>query len=161
MFTKEQIMSKEIQNGAFYDIAWERECKESSATKKSGISVWKATATVGQFGVEFENKEFVKNGDYHDNHEKGAIPEWLKFEWVVDNLIGRYIKSGKEFLRLNKVDNVKPTVQFFKEQNGIKTEITRAEAEALCIASEFTEKVNDSKCYSIPLEKLKSFARRH
>lgn len=159
--TKEEIINKEIRNGSFYDIAWTRECKESSATKKAGISVWKSTATVGQFGVEFENKSLVKDGDYRENHEKGAIPEWLKFEWVVKNLIGRYTKSGKEFLRLNKVENEFPHSVYYKEQNGVRTEITKAEAEMLCIASEFATKQNDSNCYTIPLEKLDSFARKH
>ena len=154
-----EIASKTLHNGSLYRLETKKDMKVLKANEKAGISVRKESSIVGQFGVKFQNKKQY-NAEYRANHTE-EVPEWLKFHWVIENLVGQYDKSGKQFLRLNVVESHKPTSRFFKTENGVETEITKDEAKALCLASEFPTKPNDSGCYTIPLERIVAFAENH
>ena len=155
-----EIANKKLHNGSLYRLETKKTMKVLKSTEKAGISLRKESTIVGQFGVRFENKKQF-NDEYKANHEVGNIPEHLKFHWVIENLVGEYDKSGKQFLRLNVVESHKPHSRFFKTENGVETEISKDEAKALCLASEFPTKPNDSGCYTIPLDRVVEFAENH
>ena len=96
---------------------------------------------------------------YNEAHEKGKLPEGLKFVWLVDNLVGKYL-NGTEFIRVNTTVNGNPHTVWTKVVNGVETVIDKAEAERLC-GSNAKSKPNDSGCVSVKLSDITSFARRH
>lgn len=157
--TVKEVASKKIRKGAFYDIAWKR----SVGTLKSAgnVAVFKATKMVGQFGVDFDNKSSVDWEAYNNAHERGGDNGALKFEWVIPDLVGRYLSNGREFLRVNTVDGAKPKTVWTKVENGVETVIDKAEAESLCGSKAKSSHSNDSGCISVPLENITSFARKH
>lgn len=158
--TLEQVKEKNIRKGSLYDISWKRNVATLKKNPDAeGVQVFKATSMVGQFEVEFDNKTTVDWASYNEAHEKGKLPEGLKFVWLVDNLVGKYL-NGTEFIRVNTTANGKPNTVWTKVVNGVETVIDKAEAERLC-GSNAKSKPNDSGCVSVKLSDITNFARRH
>ena len=159
----EEVVSKNIRKGCLYDISWAKPLETLKKNPEAqGVEVFKVCDAVGQFGVDFSNKTTVEWEQYNAEHERGEVPEHLKFEWIVEDVVARYIKSGTEFLRLNTTENTNTKVSFVKVKDGIETVITREEAIALCGAkAKPSDNKNDSGCLSIPLKNITSFARNH
>jgi len=159
--TIEEIKNKGIVKGANYDLAW----KKSVATLKKnpeaqGVEVFKATSMTGQFEIPFDSKTTIDWSAYNEAHERGETPNGLKFVWLVENLVGKYISNGNEFIRINTTANSHPKTVWTKRVNGIETEITKDEAERLC-GNNAKSKPNDSGCISVSLANVVSFARNH
>jgi len=151
-----EILAKELHNGSIYDIEVVKPLKMRKVFAEEQI--FKHTITSGSFGVNFKNKKQYTE-EYREAHTE-EIPKWLQFKWVVENLIGQYIESGKQFLRLNDIGTI-PKVEYYKFVNGAKVVIDKAEAVEKCLASEFNHKPNDSGCFSYPLQNIVSFAKNH
>jgi len=152
----EKILAKELHNGSIYDLEVEKPLKMRKAFE--GEQIFRHTVTRGAFGVEFKHKKQYTEA-YQAEHTE-EVPEWLRFEWVVKNLIGRYLKSGKLFIRLNDI-GVIPTVDYFKVVNGQRVAVDKAEAVEKCLASEFNHKPNDSGCITHLLSNVVGFAEGH
>ena len=124
--------------GAFYDIAYHKECKVSAANKKQGIAVIKHTTTTMRVGCKYEN---MADTEQYKKEHPGEQPKQLAEKvWHIKNMLFTNVSSGKVSLRVGRVKKATPHNTYFKVVNGVETEISKDEAIALCIASEFAPK---------------------
>jgi len=98
-----------------------------------------------QVGVNYDNKETVKQGraDGTLPEENAGLPwgNWLIFPYVIEH-------KGNLYFRFYPVkNNFVPSVRYFMDGR----EVTKAEVEPLCLASEFADK-GEVLCFTYPLE---------
>lgn len=138
-----------VQNGAFIDIGWMRECKTRKAFKH--LSITKATIGEGlRVGVQYDNKKAVQ-----DKRETGELPaenmglrgeqEWYSFPFVIFNP-----KNGKYYLRVTTMHNSRFKTQFFLDGQPVEKETV---AEYL-LASEKRER-QDIDCFQVNIANVR------
>ena len=144
--------------GAFYDITYHKNCNVSAANKKQGIAVIKQTSTTMRVGCKYEN---MSDTEQYKKEHPGEQPKQLaEKEWHIPNMLFTNKSSGKVSLRVGRVKKAVPHSKFYKEQNGVRTEITKDEAVALCIASEFAPKQGTpNPVWDIRIENIESMMR--
>ena len=159
--TIDEIMKKGIHKGSLYDLSWKRPVATLKTNPDAkGVEVFKATSMTGQFEIPFNNKTTIDWEAYNEAHERGKTPNGLKFVWLVENLIGKYISNGNEFIRINTTAKSTPKTVWTKAVNGKETVITKEEALALC-GAKAKSNINESGCISVTLANVTSFARNH
>ena len=117
--------------------------------KKNMPSVVKKSIFQARVGVNYDNMKSVKEkrslGDLpSDNQGLAESLEWIKFPVLLKNT-----KTGKEFLRLSKINsNNKPKTVFLINDVEVDKDIVKP----MAYASEFSER--DSDVFNIDLNNI-------
>jgi hypothetical protein len=136
---------EKIQSGANVPAKWGKTLK----TRK-GVTdkVEKVTVAHIRKGIDFSNLSSVKEGIA--NGERGEVQglpwgEWVKFPVHISH-------KGNDYARLYPASftNLVPKVKYFI--NG--HEVSKAEAQALCLASEFPSRDEKPECFTVKAENL-------
>lgn len=134
--------------GGFVGMSWERPVKMRKEYATCRFSVFKRVSCVGRVGVNHENRAKVKEA-----RESGALPEvnqglpwgtWLLFPYFITH-------RGNVYVRLYPVEGSMPQTTYL--QNG--KVISKAEAQKLCLASEFSEVNQEVGCMTLNISNLR------
>ncbi len=136
-------------DGRFVGVLWVRPLK----TRKefNGATVTKEVRTVVRAGINHEMREAVKEA-----RESGDLPsvnnglpwgQWSAFPLLITH-------KGQTYVRLYPVavNDVSRAPRVIYRENGVR--ITRERAQALCLASEFSE-TTEVTCYTLKAENLR------
>lgn len=137
------------QSGAFVSCLWVRTLK---TRKDVSAVVTKEVRTTVRAGLSYDNRASVQSA-----RESGELPErnaglpwgeWLAFPYVIAH-------KGVHYVRLYPVlrpDGSARSCKVIYRCNGER--ISREQAQALCLASEFGE-TTDVTCYTLRLSALR------
>lgn len=138
------------KKGQFATVSTERECK----IRKGREPIQKHSTFTIRVGVNYDNQ-----ADVQEKRENGELPsennglpwgEWVDgyFPYLIEN-------KGVYYVRLTPVygnENNKQTAQYFR--NGV--EITRDEAQADCLASEFPKEKTEHNAMTVKFDSIVS-----
>lgn len=130
-------------------------CKELKTRKGVDVVVTKTTEATFKAGFNSDNRKVTqearKNGDLPAENQ-GLLPgySWVEFPYVL-----HYAPKNRLYWRFYPASGAKvpPRIVYRNETTG--EEISKEQAQALCPASEFSEREKkDTDCYNIPEENI-------
>lgn len=129
--------------GQFANMTWNKELK---VKKGINVKVEKISSAMVRFGVEYENIGAVKEkhgGEFTAQPLKWG--KWSDYPYFIEH-------NGNMYLRCATVANTKIKTQYFAD--GV--EITKAEAEQMCLKSEFGKSGSELAVFTIKTENILS-----
>jgi hypothetical protein len=126
---------------------WEREMK---TRKECKAKVTKRTEAYVRAGIDYANLASVKSGIASgERDEVQALPwgEWIQFPFIIGHKDREYVRVyPATFENLQK----KISVQYFIDGR----EVSKADVEPLCLASEFREREEETLCFTLKAESI-------
>lgn len=136
----------EAPKGTFKSMKWGKELK---TLKGVNSVVTKETKGVIRLGVQYDNiadvKEARENGELPQENQGLPWGSWKKYPYFIEH-------KGSEYLRVALVNNVKLETKYILDG---KVEISKAQAEALCLKSEFPNNDKPLEILTIKMENIK------
>lgn len=135
---------KSIKKGSFVDLTWTKQLK---SRKENPINVYKVSNGVVRLGIAYDNSKAVK-----EKREKGEIPkenqglngcEWLMYPYILKG------KTSNQ-LRVYTIPNSAISAKYYAEGK----EITKEDAEKLCLKSEFSSRTGDLECFNVKVDNI-------